>query len=488
MRVHRILHLASLSILLCCAEPLRGESITVWGGDSSIGGYGDLATNLLMAQNLKRLLPNSKITLVVPKQTTSIEMFSHLGVVPGSTLSSGIRVELENAHPAPSDFLLSFSEQQLPPEALRLAAGQRFSFLEYGDRTRSRPSATVWGTTSERFGQMAGQNGEKPFFGGSAGPSPKALGLYTTPQTPPTNAQAIAQFKIGPGTRVGFAYSHEQDINHRYLKGIAQFAEKAGASQKVLEFTNHAPPAGMRLPKNLEVIVAPNVAFETTQALMARADLPVLVTGDVSLTLALQYGKVPIYETLEHKIDLARDMRRQLVEQNPRLAKPEFDQLLAICFPDLVDVNKWNSDVMDQIISNEAFRKEIQSAIEALKQKSSLPVFVAQMISHWENADRDVLIARALPAVDGTREQTRFLWQKSDDEIVNHLVSTKNKTELTAALEELSRWRTKGDIEDIVEAFLTRQPYGSKGLPTKIKTCRDSFARLGRKVHVPNIY
>ena len=74
------------------------------------------------------------------------------------------------------------------------------------------------------------------------------------------------------------------------------------------------------IPVNIHLLPSENLGFKGNKEIIASANLPILVTGDVSLTLALDYEKSFIYEVRRHKTSFAYDLlnllpKTQLLEE-----------------------------------------------------------------------------------------------------------------------------------------------------------------------------
>ena len=131
------------------------ESFNIWGG-SPIGGFGDVATNLLLAQQLKEVRPKADITIVYSEEAGS----EYLGkLIPGFKSSAkaqsfgGIRFVRSDTPIPRADYFFEFSAKNgkyddLAPVPEKIAASgkvlMRFSELgtnEHTDPTQKNTSA-----------------------------------------------------------------------------------------------------------------------------------------------------------------------------------------------------------------------------------------------------------------------------------------------------------------------------------------------------------
>src|SRR5262249_13195327 len=108
---------------------------------------------------------------------------------------------------------------------------------------------------------------------------------------------------------LGFSYTKQSAATVLYVKALIALALRAQSSgtQFVAVVKDFPELDPLRLPPNLKLIKAPSLPFEISKALIKRATLPIMTTGDVSFSLATEYRTPQFYEMNGWKRGSAQD-------------------------------------------------------------------------------------------------------------------------------------------------------------------------------------
>ena len=140
---------------------------------------------------------------------------------------------------------------------------------------------------------------------------PLSLGMYISEQKPIVIKQKddiIKEFfnLTHLNSKLSFSYTASPDVAKIYLEALNKFAlENENISFFLI--SKHKPT--INLSENLHVATMPNLSFQKTRDIIAASDFPLLVTGDMSLTLAMDYEKEFFYEALNHKFNIEENLR-----------------------------------------------------------------------------------------------------------------------------------------------------------------------------------
>jgi hypothetical protein len=312
-----MLNLCFLTLVFLFPQNVFSQTFLI-GSGTPVGGSGDIAANVLMAQYLQKLIPDSSIVIYVTPE--SIETISSLtpevreypidqinflknGILyisPGKFIPNGSQMPI---------FHFSFSNLPSYPTKNYFTNNKNvpvaLSFSEYqGKELSGRKIDHVYvekniyiPATGLRFsGLYISPNGESLFLDND-------IDLL--------NKQEIASIQEAKKSKyIVYLYSRNFDLMSSYVKEIIK---KVGGDS----ITIFAPPPFIKhLKWNSDVITNGNVklfsnfvSFEMTRKMMKISNLPLLVTGDVSLSLAIEYRKPFVYSVYSWKEDFARDLR-----------------------------------------------------------------------------------------------------------------------------------------------------------------------------------
>lgn len=378
-----------LLVYLVLAQSAFGQVVNMFAGRER-GGFGDLASNLVMAQQLLALRPELKIQMWVGEREMErmrILLPSLDPTLPYQNVQGIDFYSYRNRQLPRGDVFLAFSVKiadlsanmyakdfHLPQELTDQTANETinrianapviFKFLEYSGATHE--VSGVYRPTG-KFIEIHAETG------------PGAAGLYAVP---------IAHNKSAEETReveAGFGYSTYAFSTLAYVKSVLGLA----SSNPQKRYRIHIRPFpelqmladALIATPNLEVVTSANMDFETTKKLIQSATIPILVTGDVSLSLAIQHHKPFIYELHRWKKGLAKSVQTQL--SSAAINENELAELAAALH--LPANEAFQGEVQDvpafyRLLIDAKFQSRIATRLATLTAEKSLPVRTLEMI------------------------------------------------------------------------------------------------------------
>lgn len=287
-----------------------------------LGGFGDLVSNLFMGEKLLEL--GYGINIIVDRSFK--EKFNILGLLEESNFSSFYLGEHEGIHyfsehglaeyipPEIDDFTIytSFSVEKLGLSVNKnykqhnlcqtFKLGKRFILSEYK-------------SLDEKFRHWQGDVVYEIVNTTVLYTGPFLLGMYVSP-TPPQRindkTRILKEYFAIQDDNVlnkflGFSYSAGPGATNIYLAALAKRACQDPASHYYVLSRFDVHPT-IQLPENMTVRTVKHMSFKESKSAICSSDLPILVTGDMSLTLALEYEKNFFYEEFSHKSGLMGDL------------------------------------------------------------------------------------------------------------------------------------------------------------------------------------
>ncbi len=275
-----------------------------------IGGSGDVASNMLMAEKIHESLPlEDVIILVVPESAQVISALEprflpglSSQVIEGITYLSEPFQERKNLE-RPTLFL-GFSNNFNNPTIKKFwsRATLALGFYEYQ------------GTHPINPGEFIDRDFTSVFNTGIY-----HSGLYVSKDRPSTDfisspnlaelRQLLADTAFDavsrlPGGRIAFAHAAEYKSIRWYIESTIL---TVGSSETIIFVPRRFIKFFTKLPNNIHLADS-SIPFKQSRQLMMLSNLPVLVTGDVSLSIALDYEIPFVYEARQHKENFAIDL------------------------------------------------------------------------------------------------------------------------------------------------------------------------------------
>lgn len=416
-----------LFLLLCSL--LRAETVNVVLGDPFRGGYGDVASNLIMVGQLRQTMPRAKFRILVSDEEQGVKL---KGLLPSfnpkqetQTIGDVEYVVLKTGqNPPKAAYLFSFSTHEYIPQNVMESAPKALLFEEpSGNETNPMGGREEGRHTPLQAVQYMGKtpNGKTDKYWVFSGPGDTQAGMYLSagkPTPPHTRAEMLEKLDGVPkvklkgslhgdysNTQIAFVYAGEDAEGSKtalaYANAMAALAaSKEYENKKILLITQSQLPPKFSVPPNMEVRSYAAIPFELTHSLIAHSDFPPYVTGSVSVSLALDYEKIPFYEVWKWKRGMAKALMERLKTINPKLKK--YSKAMNILFyppqtnPDLASYS--DTPEILSVLKNQKFQNEVQSAISQLRQSESLASAIPRFMETLDSTPdptNDVELSRA---------------------------------------------------------------------------------------------
>ena len=387
------------------------------------GGFGDIASNVQMAEKLREVQPDLSVNIILHRE--AFEIFGKL--VPGfkSDLPfqrlDGIDIYLENGGMLPNtDVLMSFASFSRRPHIttntfLKAVAPVRIAYREFdgGDSSFS-PN----GIDQTRFYVDCDIIPFKPGYSFQLNTGVRTGGMYISPKKPKIACtkrgllKSIRQTMDRPSfmklkkklhdiketDKISFVYSKRAASTSIYLQALYKVQKDQGlrGSRTLVFFKNHA---NLKLPPSCPgIIYAPydSIGFSTSKALIYHSTLPVMITGDTSLSLALDYERPFLYETNLWKNAVATDLVQTLTKSSQYFATPEKNKLL--CKTCLIDALCPSITVQDvtNVLTDQRYQREFEMVIQKLRAHLSLPVTVLRQIELLKEVEMNAIPVKSI--------------------------------------------------------------------------------------------
>lgn len=269
------------------------------------GGFGDTAANLLMIERLAYKYQNSDTQLAVvytdesKKQIKTLwpefNMNLHQQVIRGLPF-----YEIEIAPKA--DYSITFSATT-HPYSINKIGNKEIIYFEYGDIRfeHDREITTQSLATDVRFNSPINLISSKPSIAEIN--TGFANGLYVMDgfKTEDSNKKITIEYlkrqypevAIQADSLLGYAYCSSPELIQQYVQSIEKYAKKH--QRHIVVVANQNP---QQYNSNYVTVVdMKDISFDLNQKIIKSSDLPVLVTGDGSLSIAIE-GKKPFFYSL----------------------------------------------------------------------------------------------------------------------------------------------------------------------------------------------
>lgn len=356
------------------------------------GGFGDIASNIIMYRELKRAYPDIQFRMVFDSSKPNVEKKLRV-LLPGFDPRKQVQQVGDVT-------VLTFDPKAtLPPES--------DIFLEFSSKGPSGaiPKSTVLSLYFEEYTDLYPNFREYTrgvYYGGTTGPK---SGFYVSPKRPdpPMSRQAVfdrlreagviseAEARNFSKSKLGFAYTADSKYVLPYIEFLARRAHSDPAGSYIAIVSGTAG-VDLEVPKNLKVVRHSGLPLDVSEALVAHSNVPILVTGDGSLTFALQYEKPFAYDLNSWKFGNVFTLHKALAREEPQIVGALGDLLGLNDLPHYLpgsDLPHYNSRY-DQLTSalrhfdSPETEVAFTRAIQRLREKISLP---AQFQSLWRQLE-----------------------------------------------------------------------------------------------------
>lgn len=310
---------------------ISGAPLT--GFHDPVGGYGDVAANLVMALELKSRNPEATINFLVtseinrriPTVPTTNEIMQNMVPELNSSIKDQIQVwrginfiflNIDYTTLAKLEILttsdLTYLRRVIPKSDMSIQFSANNSAAVAALRVNSNISFSfneLAGGDILFRGAMEKSSDFSSLYQGKTGAG--SMGYYLIEDRSSSEEyfktiQAWSQSHgISPDNKkILFAYSKNAQALQLYIEALARVVDPN--QHYVLYMQDRSDVFIDKLPANVQVVKAKSLPHEVMKALIHEAVIAPLVTGDVSLSLALSFvraGRVFVYETLVGKKD-----------------------------------------------------------------------------------------------------------------------------------------------------------------------------------------
>jgi hypothetical protein len=313
------------------------------------GGFGDLTANIYMARQLYELgmkvnlfidnsfrsklltlLPQIPLYLVKPSDSKTAVSIGGIGcfenifyyLIPDSQMVPVLTAEGEVTEDKLSKYLpppsnetkyVSFASKSLGSSYGKGLSRKNHLIDELLKTNRS--AALIFGEYTDSKNVIFWKN--RGIEATRFHPGPSTLGLYISPKKPTLKIDRSAllhqyfpqlPFNVNCNTaNLSFCYTTSSGMSELYLEALSIWARENPNEQFFL-ISKYAAPPSLSLPANLHISHQEKIPFKETENIIAASTIPVMITGDMSLTLALQHEKLFFYEQLDHKFPIDKEL------------------------------------------------------------------------------------------------------------------------------------------------------------------------------------
>ncbi len=356
-----------LFLILIQANLLADVSINMFSG-FNLKGFGDIATNYLMAREIKLKHPDWDIRFLVLKESKkqlqilipSFDENSPIQIIDGITYyNQGLTylpnsdfffgfsfssVPQKNSYALPSQFMSQLPQVKPPDPGLIYTQSKSkyyFFFDEYNGKAIDIADIFNLNKNSQTFFFETGLNSNGFYFEDS----PEII----------TRDEIERYFRDKKAfdlkdSSIGFAYFDRESSFETYLDFVNEYARYY--PQKRISIVSKILKKTYSLESNVSIVQVQSLPFSYSQSLIYHSQIPVLVTGDISLTTAINSLKIFFYETQNWKRESIDALKKHLNN-------------LSISEENLVTIKKMLSiDANDKTFYPKGFHSNIISLLE----------------------------------------------------------------------------------------------------------------------------
>lgn len=385
------------------------------------GGFGDIVANIKMAEELKKVYPHAKVRLIIDEladesyYNKTLEALTKL--FPTFCKTCDIQ-EIDDFQfymrkfPQ-SDVAFQFSaDLNYNISQMSKYAPHSFVFPEYGEfyytehdrffdpkthlptvEYESLEIVKVKGETRHIVSIPSGVQGKGLYLS-----SQKSELKYKTKKDALNAAGKYLGFDAAEieefleYDELGFSYNAYADSENGYVKAMYELAkENPDKKYLIIMSGNFDYIDGLTetMPHNLMFVNTTNhkgLPLDISNALIAHSTIPVNITGDLSLTTAIEYGKPFIYEfhrwkALHHKELFEKLKTTEAFKKAPE--KIEFLQKIMGIKSGKMKLEGHSSKELPcyQMLKDKDFQNVFSQALKEIKQNHSLPVNIKNILS-----------------------------------------------------------------------------------------------------------
>lgn len=168
--------------------------------------------------------------------------------------------------------------------------------------------------------------------------------------------------------RLGYAYCASLELAQQYVNAAQKYAQRQSVS--VIVVTNQ--PVSSPGP-GVKIISMRGMPFSLNQKVIKSTDIPILVTGDGSLSLAIEGQKTFFYSAYQWKLHSALMLRNEMLSRSPTIKKdPEARRMLTEMLTlDMTETSAYESLFL-RVFENESLQKEFARITSEMTKDLSL--------------------------------------------------------------------------------------------------------------------
>jgi hypothetical protein len=416
---------AGIATLFLFVPDLHARTILVFEGYTR-GGSGDIVANLNMAFMLKAASPKDRVVYIYTDN--SHKAFDLNFRSEWEPIVRGVEFrEISKPFSSERSYECQATEEWIKSLDPKKTVSLNFSYFAgqlphnpdlHIDNLKNIPLFTInefHGKEATPLKQLTGNEyiDNKNLFHVSAGLESN-LGIYTLPfdfykHLPNRNKTIkLVSRKLGlpfvpkANSLIGYAYVNTEESAEQYIRLIEEYARRKPLEDYHI-FINHKldDATSNRLKELPQIFVHSyeRISLELSESLIRYSDLPVAVTGDNSLTFAIQHKKIFLYEALRWKWNFADHLVAELNKHlNTNIEKEVVYAPNSVLTKYLDDLSKesTNREYFGSLLSNyKRYSKQNETDSET-RAKAMYNLFVDRK-SQMEMALEKIRNANSLP-------------------------------------------------------------------------------------------
>lgn len=364
------------------------------------GGFGDTAANLLMIERLSQYAHKSDLALTVVFPEDAKEQIQTLwpDFSPDKE-SQNVRglVFKKEANADTADIALTFSSNGHLPENLGTT---RIVYYEY-EETRMELGDTGFREIVTDYmlkTPMHALTAKTVKINTGVGKGIYALdGFRNEDFNKDTTFKFLRSFApavtFADSAHLGYAYASSLPLAQQYIKAVETWSTKY--NQEIVVVTNHEVQVTSPMVK---IIRMTNLPFSLNQKIIKSSTIPILVTGDGSLSLAFEARKPFFYSMYAWKRFTADALRETFKKRSHffKKNKSALDYISNMFNLDISGNRNYENDFLN-LMENAGLQSEISKTLDTLVKNDSLITHVGKDIKFLqsiENGDISIQFLR----------------------------------------------------------------------------------------------
>jgi hypothetical protein len=278
-----------------------------------------------------------------------------------------------------------------------------------------------------------------------------------------TGTSIPKSFSIDQGALLAYAYSKRKLATEIYLDGLALSARKPPwKDRQILCVIKHHDGIKIpRLPPNVHLLQYKTTPYEISKALIAHSDLPILITGDGSLSQALDYEKVAFYESNSWKNESSLSLIEELAQSSHYLSEPRQKSRLGRALTIEPIVGDVQPREISKLIGDRRFQSEFRAAIAQMRGRTALAQHIWQQLDIIQQITparlNKTVLSPIIQALMMTKDATKAL-SYLQNSIKNNNLPRNERLQAVTALLGLKNWNTPETRQAIFSLLEDQSP------------------------------